>query len=64
MPEPTLACCSCGAPIRGTYARFQLEQFDLISQAEGHGRILTIDAAVACSTNCLATYLTTELESA
>lgn len=59
---PTLVCCDCGIGIGRTYARFQLEQFDLISQAEGHGRILTVDAALACSVSCLVRYLKTELE--
>lgn len=52
-----LVCCECGAPVTSTYARYQLEQFEYISQAEGHGRIVTVDAAVACSTRCLRTYL-------
>jgi hypothetical protein len=49
---------------RAHHRPFHLEHFDLVSQAEAHGRIVTVDAAVACSTNCLATYLTTELEPA
>jgi hypothetical protein len=59
-----IRCAWCGAKITGTIVRYQLEQFDLISHAEAHGRWLPTDAAVTCSTNCLSRYLEAEMEGA
>ena len=52
-----MVCASCGANIGRNIVRCQVEFYDLISHETGHGRIITVDAAVACSTRCMAAYL-------
>lgn len=53
-----IVCASCGATTGRNIVRMSLEFYDLISHETGHARVITVDAAVACSTRCMATYLT------
>lgn len=57
-----MVCCTCGSQIRDNIVRMTLEHHEIISQAEAHGRFVTVDAAVACSILCLSRYLAIALE--
>lgn len=57
MTGPAMCCCTCGAPLGRHTCTYKLETHEIVCQATGAGRLVTVDAAVACSTNCLSEYL-------
>jgi len=52
-----ILCQSCKAPLNQSIIRYTCEHFEIVSQAEGHGRYVTLRAAVTCSDHCLAQIL-------
>ena len=50
-------CCECGARLGRHTASFKFETHETVCQATGAGRLLTVDAALACSMACMAKYL-------